>query len=103
MCNLYSVTKGQQAIIDLVRAMRDLTGNMPPLPAIFPNCRAPVVRVAPDDKWELLMRRWASATKDWQAKGPELLGEPGPPGAAIPEERPSVGRGHVDAVSVKGI
>jgi hypothetical protein len=37
MCNLYSLTKGQKAIIDLARAMRDLTGNLPPMPAVFPN------------------------------------------------------------------
>jgi hypothetical protein len=43
VCNLYSVTKSQQAVRDLVKAMRDLTGNMPPLPADFPNSRAPVV------------------------------------------------------------
>ena len=58
MCNLYSVTKGQKAIIDLVRAMRDLTGNMPSMPAIFPNMKAPVVRVAPNGVRELLMMRW---------------------------------------------
>jgi len=58
MCNLYSVTKSQQAIRDLLKAMRDLTGNMPPLPAIFPNGRAPVVRTAPDGVRELLMLRW---------------------------------------------
>ena len=34
MCNLYSMTKSQQAIRDLVNAMRDLTGNLPPLPPI---------------------------------------------------------------------
>jgi len=33
MCNLYSVTKSQQAIRDL-KAVRHLTGNMPPLPAV---------------------------------------------------------------------
>ncbi len=48
MCNLYSVTKSQQAVSDLVKAIRDLTGNMPSLPAIFPNGRAPVVRTAPE-------------------------------------------------------
>jgi hypothetical protein len=32
MCNLYSVTKGQKAIIGLVKAMRDLTGKMPRCP-----------------------------------------------------------------------
>jgi hypothetical protein len=33
MCNLYSITKGQAAIIAFARAMRDLTGNLPPMPA----------------------------------------------------------------------
>jgi hypothetical protein len=32
MCNLYSVTKGQQTIRDLARAMNDRTGNLPLLP-----------------------------------------------------------------------
>jgi hypothetical protein len=31
MCNLYSITKSQQAIRDLVKAIRDITGNLPPL------------------------------------------------------------------------
>jgi hypothetical protein len=43
MCNLYSVTKSQQAIRELVRAIRDVTGSLPPLPAIFPDKMAPVV------------------------------------------------------------
>lgn len=58
MCNLYSVTKGQKAIIDLVRAMRDTTGNMPPMFAIFPNAKAPIVRTAPDGVRELSYARW---------------------------------------------
>ena len=33
MCNLYSVTKGQQAIRELARTMSDRTGNLPLLPA----------------------------------------------------------------------
>jgi hypothetical protein len=37
LCNLYSVTKGQQAIRELARAMRDRTGNLPPLYGIFPE------------------------------------------------------------------
>ena len=43
MCNLYSITKGQAAIIEFTRAMRDMTGNLPPLPGIFPDYKAPVV------------------------------------------------------------
>jgi putative SOS response-associated peptidase YedK len=58
MCNLYSVTKGQQAIREFTRAMRDRTGNMPPLPAIFPDTMAPVVRTAEDGERELIMMRW---------------------------------------------
>ncbi len=58
MCNLYSLTKGQQAIIALARAMRDTTGNLPPLPGIFPDYPAPIVRNAPDGVRELAMVRW---------------------------------------------
>jgi putative SOS response-associated peptidase YedK len=48
MCNLYSITTGQAAIIALARAMRDVTGNLPPMPGVFPDYTAPVVRNAPD-------------------------------------------------------
>jgi hypothetical protein len=44
MCNLYAQTKGQQAIRELTRAMLDRTGNLPPLPGIFPDYPAPIVR-----------------------------------------------------------
>jgi hypothetical protein len=40
MCNLYSVTKGQQAIREFTRAMTDRTGNLPLLPGIFPDYAA---------------------------------------------------------------
>jgi putative SOS response-associated peptidase YedK len=58
LCNLYSLTKGQAAIVALVRALRDITGNMPPLPGIFPDYRAPIVRTALDGVRELAMARW---------------------------------------------
>ena len=58
MINLYSITKGQKAIIDTVKARRDMTGNAPTLSAIHPNSRAPVVRTAPDGIRELVMMRW---------------------------------------------
>ena len=57
MCNLYSMTKGPAAIRQLVKAMIDHTGNLEPLPAIFPNRMAPVVRHGGDQR-ELLMMRW---------------------------------------------
>jgi putative SOS response-associated peptidase YedK len=58
MCNLYSVTKGQSAIRDLFRASRDRVGNLPLLPAIFPDQMAPIVRVGTDGERELVMARW---------------------------------------------
>ena len=58
MCNLYSLTKGQQAIRDLAGAMRDVTGNLPLFPGIFPDYAAPIVRNAPDGECELSTARW---------------------------------------------
>lgn len=58
MCNLYSVTQGQQAIRELIRTMRDMTGNRPPLPGVFPDYLAPIVRTAADGVRELTMVRW---------------------------------------------
>jgi putative SOS response-associated peptidase YedK len=58
MCNLYSLTRSQDEIFQLARAMRDLTGNLPPLPAIFPDTMAPVVRTAEDGVRELALMRW---------------------------------------------
>ena len=59
MCNLYSVTKGQSAIRDLFSVRHDRAGNLPPLPAIFPDQLAPIVRASADgDGRELLMARW---------------------------------------------
>ena len=59
MCNLYSLTKGQSAIVQLARAMRDKTGNLPSLPSIYPDTLAPVVYSSPEDSIrELGMMRW---------------------------------------------
>ncbi len=48
MCNLYAVTKGQQAIREFTRAMFDRTGNLPPMPGVFPDYAAPIVRNHPE-------------------------------------------------------
>jgi putative SOS response-associated peptidase YedK len=70
MCNLYSLTKGQQAIRAFTRAMRDTTGNLPNLPAIFPDSLAPVVRLGADGERELLMMRWGFPPPPALAKAP---------------------------------
>jgi hypothetical protein len=58
MCNLYSITRGQEAMRRLFRITRDLTGNPPPLPAVYPDNMAPMIRVAPDGERELSLMRW---------------------------------------------
>ncbi|MEA2788775.1 MAG: hypothetical protein QOG73_1181 [Acetobacteraceae bacterium] len=68
MCNLYAVTKGQQAIRDLTRAMTDRTGNLPPLPGIFPDYPAPIVRNQPGGR-ELAMARWGMPSPVSALKG----------------------------------
>jgi putative SOS response-associated peptidase YedK len=57
MCNLYSLTKSQTAILEFTRAMKDSTGNLPPLPGIFPDYKAPVVANKGGIR-ELCMMRW---------------------------------------------
>jgi putative SOS response-associated peptidase YedK len=56
MCNLYSITRSQEAIRRLFRVKRDLTGNLPVLPV--PDTMAPVVPTARDGERELTMMRW---------------------------------------------
>jgi putative SOS response-associated peptidase YedK len=68
MCNLYSITKGQQAIRELTRAMSDRTGNLPPMPGIFPDYPAPIVRNQPAGR-ELTMARWGMPSPVSALKG----------------------------------
>jgi putative SOS response-associated peptidase YedK len=60
MRNLYSLTKGQAAIIALVRVMRDRAGNLPSMPGIFPDYLAPIARTGADGVRELAMARWGT-------------------------------------------
>jgi putative SOS response-associated peptidase YedK len=57
MCNLYSMTTGQAAIRALFGVTRDSVGNLPPMPCVFPDYPAPIVRSA-DGGRELTMARW---------------------------------------------
>ncbi|SDR57946.1 hypothetical protein SAMN05519103_05940 [Rhizobiales bacterium GAS113] len=58
MCNLYSMNRSQDEIRGLVGAMRDETGNQPPLPGIFPDYLAPIVRTGAGGTRELVKARW---------------------------------------------
>ena len=57
MCNLYSITTNQAAIIALFRVINHHVGNLPPMPGVFPDYPAPVVR---DDGGgrEMVTMRW---------------------------------------------
>jgi len=68
MCNLYSITKGQQAIRELTGAMVDRAGNLPPLPGVFPDYAAPIVRHGPEGR-ELAMARWGMPSPAFALKG----------------------------------
>jgi putative SOS response-associated peptidase YedK len=58
MCNLYSITRTQEAMRRLFRVHRDLLGNFPGLPAVYPDTMAPVVRTAREGDRELTLMRW---------------------------------------------
>ena len=58
MCNLYSITRNRDAIAQLFRVEHDRTGNQPPLPAVFPDQLAPVVRGGDGGARTMEMMRW---------------------------------------------
>lgn len=68
MCNLYSITKGQAAIREFTRAMVDRTGNLPPMPGIFPDYSAPIVRMITGER-ALTMARWGMPSPQFVLKG----------------------------------
>jgi putative SOS response-associated peptidase YedK len=54
MCNLYSITTNQAAIIALFRVINRYVGNLPPMPGVFPDYPAPATR-STDHGTELAM------------------------------------------------
>lgn len=68
MCNLYSQTKSQDAMRHVFDAVAegdeeliDTAGNLPPMPGIFPDYAAPIIRAAPTG-WQLSRARWGMPT-----------------------------------------
>ena len=56
MCNLYSITTNQAAISALFRVVNRYVGNLAPMPGVFPEYPAPVIRNAGGT--EMTMMRW---------------------------------------------
>jgi putative SOS response-associated peptidase YedK len=53
MCNLYSITTNQAAIIALFRVVNRYVGNLAPMPGVFPDYPAPVVRNSALMRWDM--------------------------------------------------
>ncbi|WP_437872004.1 SOS response-associated peptidase [Methylorubrum extorquens] len=68
MCNLYALTKSQDEIRRLFAVETDRTGNLPPLPGIFPNTAAPIVHVA-EGRRTLSVYRWGMPSPAFALKG----------------------------------
>lgn len=68
MCNLYALSKGQQAIRDVFRVSQDRLGNLPALAAIFPDEPAPIVRLGEAGR-ELASARWGLPSPAFALKG----------------------------------
>lgn len=68
MCNLYSLSKGQAAIRELFQVVHDRVGNLPPLPGVFPDYPAPIVRLVEGER-ELALARWGMPSPAFALKG----------------------------------
>ena len=63
MCNLYNMTTSQEAMRRVFEPLPlfDRLGNLPPLPEVYPDYQAPVVRNL-DHRREIVMARWGMPT-----------------------------------------
>src|SRR6201996_2317370 len=57
MCNLYSITTNQAAISALFRVVNRYVGNLAPMPGVYPDYKAPIVRNGAEGR-ELATARW---------------------------------------------
>lgn len=76
MCNLYSQTKSQDAMRhvfdDVLNDSEDLiddSGNLPPMPGIYPDYSAPIIRHGPQGGFRLTRARWGMPTPQVFLKG----------------------------------
>ena len=58
MCNLYSLNKNKNTVATMFRVAHNRTVHIDPLPGIFPNYTAPVVRHAADGEREMALMSW---------------------------------------------
>lgn len=68
LCNLYSMVRTQDEIRGLVGYLNDLAGNLPPMPGIFPDYAAPIVRNGAEGR-ELALARWGLPSPAFALEG----------------------------------
>lgn len=73
MCNLYSMTRNQDAIRRLFAIDKDSTGNLPSMPCLFPDYPAPIVRNV-DGSEELMLARWGMAFSSLSSSREKQIG-----------------------------
>jgi hypothetical protein len=56
MCDLYSITTNQAAIIALFRVINRFVGNLPSMPGVFPDYPAPVMGYSEGGREMVMMR-----------------------------------------------
>ena len=94
MCNLYSITTNQAAIAALFRVVNRYVGNLAPMPGVFPDYPAPVIRNT-DAGTELTLMRWGmpppprrrTARHQYQEHVVPSLAEVAEAGKPLPEFR----------------
>ncbi|MCG6115860.1 MAG: hypothetical protein MEQ84_11740 [Mesorhizobium sp.] len=68
MCNLYNISIGPQAILEMTRAMFNRAGNHEP-GNVYPDYGAPIVRRASDGTRELTRARWGMPSPQFGLAG----------------------------------
>jgi putative SOS response-associated peptidase YedK len=58
MCNPNSIVRSRDEMARAVRVLIDRTANQPPLPAVFPDQLAPIVRVNSASERVMECMRW---------------------------------------------
>lgn len=70
MCNLYSMTRPQDAVRQFFpdAPLIDNLGNLAPLPGIFPDYPAPILRTGAEGR-EMVLARWGMPSPQFALKG----------------------------------
>jgi putative SOS response-associated peptidase YedK len=68
VCNLYSMVSNQEAMRAFFKIARDISGNLAPMPGIYPDYAAPIVRNGRAGR-ELAMARWGMPSPQFAQAG----------------------------------